>query len=260
MNIRKLEVSDTGNEIICPGFLISEIETFAHLVMKCEELAKEFPSNSVLVSLDNLGQSQYTAMHSAMANNLDETEGHDLSNVDQSAFEDGEHIGYLSTPSEFFIREQNFRLHARDVTFEDACSKGLGLDDSELTALEKIHAKPELVLDKNVVAWIVPVNDPALALCASPNGYFTTDLNPFENFALASYLCKEYGYTLFGIGASCIGFRRTYPLTNVQIEALVQDITRLYSCSKDEQREKRIVNMLRASDFLFLKYSEELNM
>jgi len=259
MKIKKLEVSDTGNEIICPGFLITEVESFGQLVRKCDELAKEFPSNSILVSLDNLGQSQYTAMHSAMANNLDETEGHDLSRVDRSAFEEGEHIGYLSTPSEFFIREENFKFQARDVTFEDACSKGLGLDDSELTVLENIHATPEMVLDKNVVAWVVPVSDPALALCASPNGYFSSDLNPFENYALASHLYKEYGYTLFGIGASCIGFRQGYPLPNARAEVLAQDITRLYSCPEDKRRDKRIVNMLRMSDFLFLKYGEELN-
>ena len=193
MKIKNLEVSDTGNEMICNGFLITEIETFDQLINAYDEYSRKFPGDSILVSLDNLGQAQYTSMHSTMFHDLDDIEGHDLSSIDPNAFEEGEHVGYLSTISEFFIRENNFKSNLKDVTFLDACSRGLELDDVELSLMEEIHASPKLVLDERVVMLVVPVREPSLALCACPNGYFSSDLNPFENYALAAYLNERYG-------------------------------------------------------------------
>ena len=46
MKVRNLEVSDTGNELICNGLLITEIEAFDQLVNLVDEYAEKFPKNS----------------------------------------------------------------------------------------------------------------------------------------------------------------------------------------------------------------------
>ncbi|MTW10141.1 hypothetical protein GM658_05955 [Pseudoduganella eburnea] len=260
MKVRNLEVSDTGNELICNGLLITEIEAFEQLVNLVDEYAEKFPKSSILVSLDDLGQAQYTSMHSTMFHNLDDVEGHDLSNVSTSAFENGEHVGFLSTTSEFFIREDNFKSKSADATFDDACARGLDLEDDELEFLERVHSSPRELLDKRVVLWIVPIKTSATALAACPNGYFSSDLSPFENHALAEHLNAKYGYQLFGIGASCIGFRRHSPLSPGHAESLVRDIARLYDCEKNESKIERIQGLVERHKFLFLKYVESLNL
>ncbi len=259
MHIQTLEGRHTRGEILCEGFLITAIDSFEQLLRLHAQYAIANPGHSVLMSLDDLGQAQYTSAHAVLFHELDDTDGHDLSGVDASVFEDGEHIGYLSTRSEFFIREENFKRRARGVTFDDACQRGLQLDDDQFEVLERIHAAPELVLDDAVIAWIVPVRDSALALCANPNGYFTSDLNPFENHALARHLQDEYGYTLFGIGASCIGFQRASPLGAELAQRLVADLARLYNCPTGEETAGRLLKIVEDRAILILKYTENLD-
>lgn len=260
MKIRKLEVADTRREIICKSFLITEIDAFEQLIDIYDEYALKFPEAALLVSLDNLGQALYTSMHATLTHDLHDIEGHDLTNVEPAAFEDGDHIGYLTTESEFFIVEENFKTKAKDVSFLDACAKGLGLDNDEIDSLEKLHRTPASVLDEQVTLWVVPVSDPSLALCACPNGYFSCDLNPFETYALAKHLNDSYGYHLFGIGASCMGFRRKTPLSRDLAAALGRDITRLYNCQDDDEKFERILHIVENHDYLFLKYVEELSL
>ncbi|WBS04728.1 hypothetical protein OU994_10825 [Pseudoduganella sp. SL102] len=256
MKIDRLTHADTRNEIICDAFLLTGIETFAQLVAVHDDHARRFPGQSLLFSLDDFGQAAYTCSHAIMTHDLDDTDGHDLSLVDPAAFEDGEHLGYLSTPSEFFIRRDNFIAKSANAGFEDACARGLRLDDEELDEILGVNAAPELVLDDRIVMWVVPVSKQPLALCAFPNGYFSADLNPFENYALAVRLQERYGYALFGIGASWIGFRRHAPLDRQAALALADDIGRLYHLEGRGESAAKIMDILEHRDWLFLRYTE----
>ena len=60
----------------------------------------------------------------------------------------------------------------------------------------------------SIILKIVPVEKPYEGICGFPNGYFESDLNPFENYALAKHLFDKYNFELFGIGASFLGFFR----------------------------------------------------
>lgn len=259
MKIRKLEASDTRNEIICEAFHLSDIDSFDDLVATYDEYAKKFPGHCLLISLDDLPQAQYTSSHTIETHDLDDTGGHDLSGVDACAFEDGEHIGYLSTPSEFFIRERNFIERAKGVTFADACAKGLRMDEEEFGLIEGLHDDPMPVLDAEVQMWAVPVQDPALSLAAFPNGYFSVDLSPLENYALAAHLHARYALRLFGIGAACIAFRRDSPLGAAEAQALADDLCHLYTFDSEDEYRARLVAMLTGRKFVFLCYSDELN-
>jgi len=254
MKLKKLEASDTSHEIICDSFLISEIASFEEIKTLLNEYKEKYKDSSILISLDDLGQAQYTSMHSTLSYDLDDTDGYDLSGLDTEAYEDGEHLGYLSTKSEFFIREENFKKQIQTIKFIDACKKGLTIDNNEMTLLEKINKEPLIFLDKAIIVNIVPVKETSLAISAFPNGYFSCDLNPFENYALSEYLRKNYGYELFGIGASLIAYKRTYVLDKNKLKSLGIDLARLYNREDDEAFIKRFISLLKEQEYLFLKY------
>lgn len=254
MKIENLDVSDVSKALTCHTLLITEIDSFERLMQVYDEQAAEHPAELMLISLDDLQQAKYTSMHATSTHELDDVAGYDLTNVHPNAFEDGEHLGYPSTVSEFFILEENFRKKCGAADFAEACAKGLTLDDDELDTLEQINANPALMLDSKVILRRVPVRESSMLLSAFPNGYFTCDLDPFENYALAEHLRQHYGYDLFGLGASCIGFRRAEPLDAAPANALGRDIARLYNCDDDPDKVARIAQIARNGRYLLLKY------
>lgn len=253
-----LSLDDANYEVLCDEYRGTEIKSLNDILDKLAEFESKYPNHVALTTLDDLGQADYTSMHATIAHDLDDIEGHDLSTVDSTAFEDGEHIGYLSSKSEFFIRKSNFIAKVKSVTFSNVCSEGLTLDNKELSVIEKIHANPIDYIDREVAIKIVPVEYSALAICAFPNGYFACDLSPFDNYALAKHLEKNYGYKLFGIGASLVGFQRKEPLNATQALQLSKDIAKLYNRDNDIAVVNSFSKLTQEFSYLFLKYVEYL--
>jgi hypothetical protein len=258
VKIKGLLPEFTGHEIICDEYRGTEIESVIDIFETLTALKNEFADHSVLATLDDLGQAQYTSMHATMSHDLDETEGYDLSSVDPVAFENGEHIGYLSTKSEFFIREKNFLSKAGSIDFLSVCNEGLTIDDDEMDVLEKIHSAPLDYIDSEILIKVVPVQSSALAISAFPNGYFSCDLNPFDNYALAKHLEQNYGYELFGLGASLIGFRLKKPLDTALSMGIAKDLAKLYNRENDTSVIDRFSKLTQKNNYLFLKYVEYL--
>lgn len=258
MKIKKLYADQTGYEILCDEYQGTDIHSLNDIFEALSALKKESGNFSVLATLDDLGQAEYTSMHATMSLDLDDVEGHDLSVVAPEAFEDGEHLGYLSTKSEFFIRERNFLSKTLSVDFSGVCGKGLTLDDDEMDMLESVHHTPLNYIDGDIRIRVVTVQSAALSISAFPNGYFSCDLNPFENYVLAKHLEQSYGYELFGLGASLIGFKRKNPLAADQAESVARDLTCLYNREGDAALFDRFYRITQQFDYLFLKYVESL--
>ncbi len=240
--------------IICETIMLSEFSNKIELLAVYEKYANLHPVKSILLTLDDRHQAEYTSGHTCNSNDLDDIEGHDLSSVHRSCFEDGEHKGYLSHPSEFFIRKNNFLEKAQSYNFESACKKGLTMEKEEIELLEKINQEPLSYLDEELALMIVPVEHAFESISAFPNGYFSSDLDPFENYAFAKRLENKYEYKLLGIGTSLIAFRKNPDLTTEQLLELSTDLGKLYHCkAKDLNSLLQIDN-----DILFLKYSEYL--
>lgn len=188
MKIKPLPSNHRSNENLFDSFIIENLNSFDELIEVYQTYKQNNSDKSIILTLDDLGQAEYTSMHSVMSNDLDETEGYDLSSLDPVCFEDGEHLGYLSTPSEFFIRNENFLKQTKDVDFQSVFDKELTIDEDEISILEKINQSPFEFLDEQIILKIVPVDNSYEAVCGFPNGYFESDLNPFENYALAKHL------------------------------------------------------------------------
>src|SRR5690606_12884771 len=120
--------------------------------------------------------------------NLDVTEGHDLSTVDASAFrEDGQHRGYLTTRSERFIREANFEREITGATLDWIHNRHLMIMDTSFDDLERANRDPFRILDSVVLLKIVPATPSSKIVMAFPNGYFSADLDPSEIYVLAEH-------------------------------------------------------------------------
>ena len=160
----------------------------------------------------------------------------------------------MSTASEFFIRKENFLKQVNDLDFSTACKKELAIDEDELSILEEINESPLDYLDQQILLKVVPVEKSYEGICGFPNGYFTCDLSPFENYALAKHLSEKYGYELLGIGASLLGFIRNEKLEEEQIDELISDLAQLYHT--EEEVFEDLAEFIRNNEYLFLKYVE----
>ena len=256
MQITPLTYGQSFNAILFESYIIEEMKSFDELIDIYQSYKRNNQGKTIILTLDDLDQAEYTSTHSTMLNDLDETEGYDLSQLDVVCFENNEHIGYLSTPSEFFIRKENFMKQTENVDFSSVCEKGLTIDENEVLILYKINSSPFQCIDKRVILKIVPVEKPYQGISGFPNGYFASDLNPFENYALAKYLFEKYDYELFGIGASFLGFIRNDSLVKEQAKEIISDLAELYDCS--ETILSRLLEPIQNNKHMFLKYAEYL--
>lgn len=256
MQVTPLKPGESSFGNLFDIYKIEGCASFNDLIALYNKFRENNRGKSVLLTLDDLGQAEYTSTHAKMMHDLDDTEGYDLSALDAAAFEDGEHIGYLSTPSEFFIRKQNFLKQAGNVDYADVSDRGLTIEEAEVRLLTAINTSPMTYLDKQLLLGVVPVERGYEAICGFPNGYFSGDLNPFENYALAKRFYDKYGYELFGIGASLLGFIGSKGLSDQQIREMAADLMALYDTQ--EGILTKLIEIIKANNYFFIKYTETL--
>ena len=256
MKIQPLTSNELSSEILFDSFVIENLNSFDELIEVYQTYKQNNSDKIIILTLDDLGQAEYTSGHSIHSNHLDRTEGYDLSGLDKACFEDEEHLGYLSTPSEFFIRKENFLKQIKKNGFEEVCKKGLTIDDDEISILEKVNLSPLQYFDEQIILKIIPVEKSYEGILGFPNGYFEGDLNPFENYALAKFLLEKYDFELFGIGASFLGFIRNGRLKEDKAKELITDLSKLYNANKNSF--VKLFDIIQDRNFLILKYIERL--
>jgi len=258
MKTRIATVKDTGHEMICDEYLCSDFQSFEEILEQLTVFENTTPGHTALATLDDLGQAQYTSMHATLFEDLDATKSHNLSNLPPETFEDGEHLGYLSTKSEFFIREANFLSKAKATIFEDIFSRHLTITDEEINTLEQVHANPLKYIDSEILIKVSPVRPSALGIISFPNGYFSSDLNPFENYILANHLEENYRLQLCGIGASLLGFKNNHKLDTQTALKLGSELAKIYHRENDPTVIERFAKLVKAHDYFFIKYVEQI--
>lgn len=246
---------------LCDGVIAENIPDFATLRALHAKLQAAQPGTRVLASLDDPHQAAYTSHHATDTHDLDRTEGHDLSALGPECFEDGDHCGYLTTPAEFPIRLANLRALSEPLSLADA--RGVlfwqgGAMDRPSTP-DAVVRDPDAALGiervREVHFQFVPVTAAADALAAFPNGYFSSDLDPLQNHALARHLEAEHGLALMGVGASYLGFVRPCPLSAAEAAVLADDLVSLHAEAPDDAAAL-LAAALVGKDWLLLRYSE----
>lgn len=253
----------TFTNLLCDGYFIDGSISMDELSVFLTEKSKEHPGCILLSTLDDYNQAFYTSGHSIDKHDLDDVKGYDLSSVDTSAFENGEHTGHLSTKSEFFIRKDNFFKKTGKVQFHDLRNVlgtqdwygGKDSDGGEYNFFS-VNSEPSIILDTILIVQIVPVDYAHEAICAFPNGYFSCDHTPFENFALSQYLADNYNYRLFGIGASYLAFVREDNLPEVLAALLAKELAGYYEEPNNNKMTNRIFTAIVGKKILVIRYSD----
>ena len=248
-------------DLLCDGVIAENLGSFEALCETYEDLQAERSERQVLVTLDNPYQAVYTSGHATDKHSLDDVEGHDLTGLPPECFEDGEHLGYLTTEAELPIMLANLKTLSAKTTFEDAC--GLlpwkGGDPEAPSTPDALIESPSKALEPELIRefyfQFVPVDESADALAALPNGYFKSDLTPMQSYAVARHFDAHHGFRLFGVGASNLGFVRSSALDDVEAEALAIDIAKLYLDTPDDAVQ-RLSHALIGKRWLLLRYSE----
>lgn len=249
----------TFMSLLCDGFVARNVHSLETLVAELRALQAAHPGQRVLATLDNLEQACYTCGHATFSNNLDDIEGHDLAGLDPAAFEAGEHRGYLSTPSEFPIRLANLLARARGLSFGDLGNvlfwSEPDMANDPVSNNQQAEQALDLAAEPAVLIQIVPVATAAETVAALPNGYFVSDLNPMQSYALAVHLQDRFGLELFGIGSRFLGFWREKPLPDALAEDLAQNLFSLYAEAPDNALES-LARALRGKDLVLVRYTE----
>ncbi len=260
MDVRFCGSDDDDNPArgLCDEYRLSDIASMAELRDFADRIEAERPGHRVLFSLDDVHQAIYTSGHATMKHGLDDTAGFDLSGLPDACFEDGEHRGYLTTTAEFPIRATNFARLVAGATFDDACRFDLTLDREALDDWFGFQDDPLTLPDRPVAALPVPADVPEDMLAAFPNGYFTCDLGPALNVAVARHFRKAHGYDLFGIGASWLGLWRRTPPSDAELDGITADFRALYHIDDAAWRDlhPRVTTAIAGRSHLWLRYSE----
>ncbi|MFU7529199.1 hypothetical protein [Qipengyuania sp. ASV99] len=249
------------HDFLCDGVIAEHIGDFAALREIHAELQAVRPQECVLATLDNPWQAVYTMFHTIGKHRLDDTRGHDLSALGPECFEDGEHLGHLSTLAEFPIRLTNLQARAAELTLEDACGVlqwKTGAMDGQLDPIA-VMSDPDAALrianDREVHFQFVPVATASDALAALPNGYFMGSLDPMQSYALARHLERRHAMALIGVGSRFFGYARSIALTNDEAHVLARDLVKLHENAPDDA-EQRLAAALVGKDWLLLRFTE----
>lgn len=248
-------------DLICDGVIAEQVADFATLRAVVRDLQAQHPDVRVLVTLDDAGQALYTSCHAIEKHRLDDTADHDLSALGPECFEDGEHRGYLTTPTEIPIRLANLQARVGKTAFVDAGGvlAWEAADDEGPATPDAVMRDPDAALrtaaQPEFHFQFVPVRAAADALAALPNGYFTCDLTPMQSYAVARHLEQHHAMGLFGVGASFLGFIREGVLTANEAIALARDIVTLYGEAPGDAVH-RMADALAGKDWLLLRYTE----
>lgn len=225
--------------LLCPTWLCENVASMKHLLDAMDAKAAEHPGARMLATLDDIGQAFYTSGHTIDANELD------------PAPEDGEDDSALPD----FAARRNRLLQAAEAVTLDQLRNRLWWSGENHPSFLLLHDRPDALLDrKETYIQAVPVAHAWETVAAFPNGYFHGDLSPMENLVLARRLEEAYGYALFGIGASYLGFRRSAPLSHDGLANLADFLIDLHAESNEPDLAAKIRMTLAATDLLFLRY------
>ncbi len=241
----------SGHDFLCDAYELNGALSAIDIVDFITSKSADHPKHKLLATLDWFGQASYTSIHAIHSYDLDEIEGHDISNLDPEAFEDGEHKGYFSTKSEFSIRLDNLKQKLAGIDIESLQGSLRWKDLDQEIDIAAVNINKEYELDKASYVQIVPVMNSADAIAAFPNGYFSGDLSPMQNHTLAHYLSENFGYELFGIGASYLGFVRQDKLEGATLERMHALLSTLF----DQPDAESLDNMLKNERILLLPYT-----
>lgn len=215
-------------DVLCDGYVLTGAQDLDVVQITSARLEKDAPGHKVLAVLDDPNQALYTNMHACMKHDLD--------------------------ADDFDAQLDLFRTKPKPK-FEALKGRLSWFDDEDYPSPLRVTQDTKLIVDEEVLLFLVPVAKASEMIAAFPNGYFAGDLDPFENFALADHLARSYGLQLMGMGASYMALRKNAPLTDEECQQISRDVLSIYGADADPKKLMSFAKNIGSSQFLALRYT-----
>lgn len=246
------------------GF-IEQVLDWDSMIKIYQQLKGKVPEK-VLLLLDDIPQCNYTSGHASYGDGLDfdwmqleEYSGLSDDEIDELA---ETIIPPLATKYRVKQIEKYITEHSFSEKIEKNISKTKYYGDEDFKALKYINQKPFEILFKEdgrsnkrtVAVKLADVEKESLKIAEQPNGYFSCDLNTFENYFVIDELDK-FGYEFIGLGASMIYFIKTNEYSNTNDTKVIEFISKAYSFS--QQAREDYASFVSDNNYLVLPFTEQ---
>ncbi len=160
---------------------------------------------------------------------------------------------YRLTPERHVeVIKNNLDPVVAELSFDQTWSQLLPIDEEEVELL-LANRNPAITFTGRPLCLHVPVPYPTDAIVGAPNGYFSGDLTPAQNYVLAEHMRTEHGYELLGLGSFLIAFVRPEPATVTEAKAALDSVGWMYQ-GWNEAAAQELAEQVSGSRVLVLSY------
>lgn len=209
------------------------IKNISSLFQLYEGLKKKYTNSLPIFLFEFIGQCEYTSMHTTL-NNF-----------------------YRNSPDYNELQQFKFTLDKLEqsiLTIDEIKTELLYTE--KFSVLKKVNENPYPFLDE-IKIKLCPTNNSVETFASTPNGYFTGDLQPYENYALIKHLQHSYKYDFLGIGSVFLLFKNNEPLSEKEATLLIQDLSKIYKLESNFI-DTVLFEHLTSKNYLLLPYADNL--
>ncbi|MCA9619813.1 MAG: hypothetical protein KC731_12390 [Myxococcales bacterium] len=211
------------------GYRLSDWADVDELLAFRDARRAEEPGTQLLFVLDDAGQAAYTSGHAV--------DKHELRDVELDELPEEERAHHAETlrltPARWAaIVVPRIRAKAAETTLTFS-EQLIPIDNPDVDLLA-LYEDTSRVFGAPLDALTIATTEPSMAVAALPNGYFSDDLTPMENYLLAEQLRDAFGYEIFGLGSYLVAYVRKDPVDAVQARAVVASVRGLYDAMSDD--------------------------
>lgn len=232
---------------------IVEIQSWAELLECYRSLKQDVYPKKVFLVLDDAAQAKYTSMHAVEDERLYVDFSEDLKGIEVDDPRWEQSYQNVCVPKQLQHYLQQLKDPAQQQRFESLAEKMQHYDESDLEALLYFNQHLLISLDSVIEVKVADIETEALKLAMLPNGYFSCDFDPFENYALIQRM-QHYGFEFIGLGAALLGWVKTPEFNAEKMEDLIQDLALIYPL--DSAHQKAMKDLILKNNYLILPYSE----
>ncbi|ENW90064.1 hypothetical protein [Acinetobacter dispersus] len=232
---------------------IVEIQSWAELLECYRSLKEDVYPKKVFLVLDDRAQAEYTSMHAVEDDRLYVDFSDDLRGIEVDDPRWEQSYQNVCVPKQLQHYLQQLNDPTQQQRFESLAEKMQHYDQSDLEAL--IYFNQQLLISRNTetMVKVATVETEALKLAMLPNGYFSCDFDPFENYALIQRM-QHYGFEFIGLGAVLLGWIKTQDFNAEKMDDLMQDLALIYPL--EFRHQEQLKALILKNDYLILPYSE----
>ncbi|MCH7378992.1 MULTISPECIES: hypothetical protein [Acinetobacter] len=253
LNIRQNEQIDLEVHQFNHYADIVEIQSWAELLECYRSLKQDVYPKKVFLVLDDAAQAKYTSMHAVEDDRLYVDFSDDLKGIEVNDPRWEQTYQNVCVPKQLQHYLQQLNDPAQQQRFESLAEKMQHYDENDLEALLYFNQHLLISLDSVIAVKVADIETEALKLAMLPNGYFSCDFDPFENYALIQKM-QHYGFEFIGLGAALLGWTKTPDFKAEKMNDLIQDLALIYPL--DFAHQKAMKDLILKNDYLILPYSE----